>query len=183
VSTEVELKIPVADLGRVRTRLEAADGEQIHGALREVNVLLDTANQELTAAGFLLRLRRIGNRHLLTLKGPPVYTGPIKEREEHELVVEDAGVMATVLERLGYRPVVHYEKDRETWRLGSVIVTLDHTPMGDFVEIEGPRHDLHAVAAAIGLDPAAAVRGSYVSLWHEYRHRHPEQDLPLDMVF
>ena len=147
----------------------------IHGALREVNVLLDTTDHRLTAAGRVLRLRRVGDRHLLTLKGPANYRGPIKEREELELEVGDVEVMAAVLEGIGLRRVIRYEKDRETWRLAAVTVTLDHTPMGDFVEIEGPRDELREAAVAIGLDTEAAVRGSYVSLWQEYRRQHPEQ--------
>jgi hypothetical protein len=35
----------------------------------------------------------------------------------------------------------------------------------------------------LGLDIAAAVRGSYVSLWQDYRASHPTLDLPFDMVF
>jgi len=62
-------------------------------------------------------------------------------------------------------------------------VVLDHTPMGDFVEVEGPSHTLETTARAIGLDPSTAVRGSYLSLWREYRERRIHEDLPRDMVF
>ena len=76
-----------------------------------------------------------------------------------------------------------HEKLREEWRLGRLLVTLDHTPMGDFVEIEGPEDELAAAAAGLGLDPALAAHGSYLSLWQAYRADHPELDLPVDMVF
>ena len=69
------------------------------------------------------------------------------------------------------------------WKLGEVSVVLDHTPMGDFVEVEGPPQQLDQTAHKIGLDVSGAVRGSYVSLWQEYRSTHPEFDLPVDMVF
>jgi hypothetical protein len=55
--------------------------------------------------------------------------------------------------------------------------------MGDFVEVEGPPEQLERTALLLGLRVAEAVRGSYVSLWHEHRARHPELDLPFDMVF
>lgn len=180
---EIELKIPVADLATVRSRLVAAEAHQLHGPLREVNLLLDSADHGVAAAGRVLRLRSVGERHLLTLKGPPSFHGALKEREELELEVADQTTMVALLERLGYRTVLRYDKDRESWRLGSTVVTLDHTPMGDFVEIEGPRTELHLAATSIGLDPGAAVHGSYVSLWHDYRRDHPELGLPSDMVF
>ena len=72
---------------------------------------------------------------------------------------------------------------RAGWQLGDVNIVLDRTPMGSFVEVEGPIERIEEVARAAGLDPAAAVRGSYVSLWSDFRARHPGRDLPEDMVF
>jgi adenylate cyclase class 2 len=128
-------------------------------------------------------LRTIGDRQLLTLKGPARYLGRIKQREELELELNDAVSMIAILERLGFQEHLRYEKDRETWRVRAVTVTLDHTPLGDFAEIEGPETDLERIAVLIGLDPSSAVRGSYPSLWQDYRSHHPELELPTDMVF
>ena len=180
---ETELKIPVADLAPVRTRLATLDARLISESMREENLLLDTVDRELSGRGCVLRLRRHGARRLLTFKGPASYDGPIKVRPEHELEIEDLETMLTVFEALGYSGVVRYEKDRETWRLNDVEIVLDHTPMGDFVEVEGPPDVIGPVAGSLGLDPSDAVRGSYVSLWLEFRGRHPEMDLPPDMVF
>jgi len=180
---ETELKIPVADLATVRTSLAALDASLISESIREENVLLDTVERELSGRGCVLRLRRHGARRLLTFKGPASYDGPIKVRPEHELEIEDLGTMLAVFEALGFSEVVRYEKDRETWRLNDVEVVLDHTPMGDFVEVEGPPDVIGSVARSLGLDPTDAVRGSYVSLWLDFRARHPEMDLPQDMVF
>ncbi len=55
--------------------------------------------------------------------------------------------------------------------------------MGDFVEVEGESELIGSVARSLGLDPSDAVPGSYMSLWSEFRARHPEMDLPPDMVF
>jgi hypothetical protein len=54
--------------------------------------------------------------------------------------------------------------------------------MGDFVELEGAVATLEEAAKTLDLDPARAVRGSYLSLWEQYREQHPELDLPVDMV-
>jgi adenylate cyclase class 2 len=183
VSVETELKIPVSNLSGLRSRLEAAGYTMVHPAVRETNDLLDTVDRVLTAAGRVLRMRTIGDRHLLTFKGPARYQGRVKHRLELELEVGDRRVMLEILQALGFRPVIRYEKDRETWRAGEVIITLDHTPMGDFVELEGAAAEITGVARTVGLDPAAAVLGSYVSLWQEYRRSHPGRQLPNDMVF
>ena len=180
---ESELKIQVTDLVGVRERLQATDAVLVHAPLRELNLLFDSRDRELSTAGRVLRLRTIGDRQLLTFKGPARFLGRIKQREELELELNDAVSMVAILERLGYQELLRYEKDRETWRVGAVTVTLDHTPLGDFAEIEGSETELDRIAVLIGLDPLSAVRGSYPSLWRDYRSHHPELELPTDMVF
>ena len=178
---EIELKIPVADLGPVREHLRRSGARITHPLARELNLILDTPDRRLESAGCVLRLRRYGGRQLLTFKGPPSFDGGVKTRTEHELGVEDVGRMQLVLEGVGFAVAVRYEKDRESWRLGEASVVLDHTPMGDFVEIEGPGDRLAEAARALGLDPHTAVRGSYLELWREHRSR--RRELPVDMVF
>jgi len=183
VSTETEIKIPVADLAAVRRRLEQREATLVHGPLRERNALFDTDDGRLRAAGQTLRVRTVGGRHLLTLKGPVTYRGAVKTRDELEVEFADRRIVEEILQHLGFSVVVEYEKDREEWHLDPAIISLDHTPMGDFVEIEGPPDSLFSAAAAMGLDPGAAVRDSYLGLWATYRRRHPALRLPSDMVF
>lgn len=180
---ESELKIPVGAHEPVRQALRNLGAVRTHDMAREENQLLDTREGRLTAAGCVLRLRRYGRRHLLTFKGPVRYDGPIKVRPEHELEIESVAMMGRVLEALGFSVVTAYEKDRESWQLDAVSLVLDRTPMGDFVEVEGPADRLEEIAHAVGLDPARAVRGSYIDLWQDHRARHPELELPMDMVF
>ena len=180
---ETEIKIPAVDLDAVREALAREHATAVHPRVREINLLLDTDDGRLQDAGTVLRLRRYGRRHILTFKGPAVYYGPVKERPENEVEIEDVEKMLEILDQLGLQVVARYEKDREMWAVDEVSVVLDHTPMGDFVEVEGPRERLQAVARSLGLDPSTAVRGSYVSLWREHRSRHPERNLPVDMVF
>ncbi len=180
---ETELKIPVEDLASVRDGLSSLGARQQHPAEREINTLFDTDDRQLLESASVLRLRRHGSRKLLTFKGPPAYRGAIKERVELELEITDGETMRLILEQLGLQLVARYEKDRESWTVGDVQIELDHTPMGDFVEIEGPPEKLETVARGIGLDPDQAVRGSYLGLWHDHRCKNPDDDLPIDMVF
>lgn len=180
---ESELKIPVNDFEPVRASLRSEQAVVVRAMAREINLLLDQHGERLRDAGLLLRLRQHGDRNLLTLKGPVSYSGSIKVREEHETEFSDLPRMVEILERIGFSVFMRYEKDREEWTHGEFSVVLDHTPMGNFVEIEGPPERLEQTACLLGLDPATAVRGSYVSLWLEHRERHPEFDLPTNMVF
>ena len=180
---ESELKIPVTGFEPVRASLRRERAVVVQVMAREINLLLDQHDGRLRTAGSLLRLRQHGDRNLLTLKGPVSYSGSIKVREEHETGFSDLPRMVEIFERIGFSVFMKYEKDREEWLLGEFSVVLDHTPMGNFVEVEGPPDRLEWAARLLGLDAVTAVRGSYVSLWHEYRELHPELDLPTNMVF
>jgi len=182
-SVECELKIPVADLAEVCDELRAAGAVPLGQSGREVNVLFDTPERSLAVSGQALRLRRFSGSWIMTFKGPVSYRGRVKEREEVELEVEDGQALADILQRLGLSPAVRYEKDRQLWRLGEVEVALDHTPIGDFVELEGRREALDEVALSLGLDPTQAVRSSYLALWEGFRNSHRGDDLPRDMLF
>lgn len=182
-SLESELKIPVTDFKPVRASLHRERAVVVQAMARETNLLLDMEDGRLRKAGSLLRLRQHGDREVLTFKGAVSYRGPIKERTEHEAEFTDLGRMVEIFGDLGFFVFMRYEKDREEWLLEEFSVVLDHTPMGDFVEVEGPPEGLEQTAHILGLDTANAVQGSYVSLWLEYRALHPELDLPADMVF
>jgi adenylate cyclase class 2 len=182
-SIESELKIPVTDLDQVRVNLQRARAIVVQMMAREVNILVDTKDHQLRNAGSLLRLRQHGDRKILTFKGPVSYRGAMKERSEDETEVAELDSMVKILERLGFSVFMKYEKDREEWLLQDCSVVLDHTPMGDFVEVEGPPVRLERTAHLLGLDVASAVRGSYVGLWLDYKKLHPGLDLPTDMVF
>jgi adenylate cyclase class 2 len=178
---ECELKIPVEDLDEIRRRLATTEAEQLNVAQHEVNVLFDTPSGRLATSGQVLRVRRVGDRNLLTFKGPAAFSGTVKQRREIELEISSSERITELLNALGYEPAMRYEKFRESWRLGGVRVELDHTPMGDFVELEGPTGSLEATAEGLGLDPARAVMKSYIGLWRDHRRRHP--GLGRDMVF
>jgi adenylate cyclase class 2 len=180
---ETEVKIPVQELAAVRQRLEQEGARCLQPLQREVNLLLDSDDRRLMASGQALRLRAFAGRWTLTFKGRSSYQGAVKRRDEIELEVDEQEVLMAILERLGYCPTLRYEKDRELWRLDQVEVALDHTPMGDFVELEGDAPELERAAERLGLEVERAVRGSYIRLWQRLREDEPHRQLPEDMVF
>jgi len=109
----------------------------------------------------------------LTYKGP-VIPGPIKSREELEVVVGDADAVAEILRRLGFVHILRFQKRRESWSFQGCRIELDEPPhIGLFVEIEGP--DAAAIAAvqrAIGLSDVPHVQASYVRMLMEYCDEH-----------
>lgn len=128
-----------------------------------------------------MRVRQWGDGHTLTYKGPASFAAGIKVREELEVGLEASEKALAVFAALGFSPVFYYEKQRETWSLGPVELALDHTPMGDFVELEGEEHSLRELAVSLGFVPEEALRGTYLELWQRYREQHPE--VPEHMVF
>lgn len=173
--------MPVPDLGGVRSRMAEAGGVQIHPLVFEDNWVLDDATGSLRGSGRLLRLRRLGDEWILTFKGPASFAGGIKSRPEFETGVTAGPRMFEILAGLGFTPVRRYQKRRETWRLSGLAVSLDETPMGSFVELEGDPAAIVPAALRLGLDPQRAARGSYLELWLAWRDVHPEA--PDDMVF
>ena len=61
----------------------------------------------------------------------------MKVREEIETVVGDGEMLLRVFEELGLHVWFRYEKYREEFAHEDVIVAVDETPVGMFVEIEG----------------------------------------------
>ena len=167
-----------SDLSGLRERLEASDAERLSASAKEVNWILDRAG-ELKHAGRVLRVRFDGAGNTLTFKGPARFEGGLKIRVEREVSVGDHEEALAILEAVGFEVSRRYEKFRETWRQGGVIICLDHTPIGDFVEFEGPGAD--RLAVRFGFEPAGAERSSYLELYDEHRLLHPEA--PEDMVF
>ena len=112
----------------------------------------------------VLRLRRVGSRAVFTYKERGVSTSAVKRNREEETEVKDAGALAAILEALGYRPALVYEKRRTTWRLAGVEVVLDQLPFGLFMEIEGEEEAILDTERLLGLEGAEAEHAPYPEL-------------------
>lgn len=153
----------------------------------ESDQLFDLPSAMLQQSDQILRLRKITSpegttRAMVTYKGPARRDG-YKSREEIEFDVSDPDTFTLVLHRLGYQPTFRYEKYRtQLWANGEPgIITIDETPIGVYLEIEGPRHWIDSTAARLGLPKAQFLTVSYAGLYREYRGHHPEA--PADMTF
>jgi len=170
MALEVEVKLAVReDTAAVRGMLRRL-GYRVHVARAlEVNVLFDTPGQKLRRSGKLIRLRRLGGRHLLTFKGVS-QASRHKVREEIETEASNPRALEKILDRLGFHPVFRYEKYRtEFGRQGEPgVVTLDETPIGNYLEVEGAPRWIDRTARELGYLPDDYITASYGRLYLEW---------------
>ncbi len=181
IETEVKIRIPEG-AERARERIEAAGYAIKQGRTLESDQLFDRGEGELKASDQLLRLRQVGNRATVTYKGPGE-RGRHKRREEIEFDVSDAENFSKVVERLGYSPRFRYEKFRTKFQRPNEPgeITIDETPIGVFVELEGLPEWIDATAAGLGLSESQYLTQSYASLYEEYRR--VNEGAPVNMTF
>lgn len=174
---EIEAKMRLDDRDALLARLREVGA--VHAAdLAEVNTFYDAEGGQLAHGDRALRLRtettRPGEpdattRNVLAHKGPRA-AGPLKSREETELVVADVQDADQLLRALGFRPRFTFEKRRTRYTLDACLVELDELPqLGHFVEIEGPGEaQVYAARNKLGLADAPLIQSSYIALLHEY---------------
>ncbi len=153
----------------------------------ESDQLFDLASGALRQSDQILRLRKMssaeeGQRAMVTYKGcasREIY----KSREEIEFDVSDPDAFMLVLERLGYHPGFRYEKYRTMFKAYGEpgLITIDETPIGVYLEIEGPQAWIDSTAARLGFPASSFLTVSYAALYRAHLERHPEA--PRDMTF
>jgi adenylate cyclase class 2 len=164
---EREIKLRFDDPEAARLAVLAAGGTPVRGRRLQEDCLLDTAEEVLRRRRSVLRVRMESGRSFLTFKGP-VQPSVMKLREELETIVGDGTLMLRVLEELGFHVWFRYQKYREEFAIDDCIVTVDETPVGVFVEIEGGEQGIAHVAGALGCGPADYLLESYRGLFVEY---------------
>jgi len=137
--------------------------------MAEDNSLYDFRDGRLRTARQAIRLRKSGKRATLTFKGAPQKSRSFKVREEFETGVSDAGQLRKVLKAIGLVPSFSYRKHRTVLRQGRLVICLDETPVGDFLELEGKRHEITRFARRLGFGRADFIRADYVELILEGR--------------
>lgn len=165
---EREIKLRFASPAEARAAVLALGATLMRERRMQDDCLFDTETDELCGQRCSLRLRRDGARSVMTFKGP-VQPGPMKLREELETEVSDGAVLQSVLERLHLRVWFRYQKYREEYASGHVVIAIDETPIGTFVEIEGSEDGIVSTAVALGCTTADYVLDSYYGLFLKYR--------------
>ncbi len=181
-SNEVEVKIPLPNRAAAESRLEKA-GFQVSAPRQwESNEIYDTPDESLRTKEMLLRLRQSGDRSVITWKGPGS-PGPHKSRPELETSLGSLETFGRILEQLGYARSFRYEKYRTEYadERHRGVVTIDETPIGDFLEIEGPADWIDATTAQLGFSKKEYLLESYGTLYLEHCKKHGLE--PGNMLF
>ena len=203
---EREIKLRIENLPALRRALGKLGALVVKSRVHELNIVFDTPAFDLAKREHLLRLRtetagtlrggasRAEVHTLLTFKRPMPAGGSNgqserhKVREEIELEISDDKALASIFAGLGMNPWFRYEKFRTTFRLpGSqrwakgLLMELDETPIGIFLELEGPASAIDRAAQALGFDPSDYVLANYMVLYREYCRNRGEG--PRDMLF
>jgi adenylate cyclase class 2 len=196
---------------RALKRLGAKPANPKAPRMHEMNLIFDTPDGGLAKHGQLLRIRtetpaplkkgvrrKVAARTLLTFKSPPAElaigdVGPAgdrrhKVREEIETELTDGATMQRIFEGLGLRGWFRYEKYRTTyvlpgrhaWAKG-LLIEVDETPIGTFVELEGQAAAIDRAAKELGFSTRDYVLKNYLVLYVEECKRRGEE--PRDMLF
>lgn len=203
--SEIEVKLRVADFPAIVHRLKQLHARQVGPRQHESNTLYDSPNKALARRGRLLRIRierpaphgrqvktRSLRRSVLTYKGPSDpprnqqrgLSRRYKVRREYEVTLNDGENMSHILAELHLRPAFRYEKFRATYALpglSSLKVELDETPIGVFLELEGPPPAIDRAARLLGYTQSEYIVQSYGSLYLAVCRRQGIK--PADMLF
>jgi adenylate cyclase, class 2 len=121
-------------------------------------------------------------RYLLTFKSPPeqLAIAPVsrpfdrrhKVREELETVLTDASALQKIFEGLGLHGWFRYEKFRTPYHLPArhkwakdLLIDFDETPIGTFIELEGPHQAIDQAAHLLGFHPRDFITKNYLVLY------------------
>jgi adenylate cyclase class 2 len=160
---EQEVKLSVPDLMDALRRVEALDGVVVARERHfEDNVLYDRKG-ELYGRGEILRLRRTPHGARVTFKGPHPGGEGVKTREEIEFDA-DADAADLLFVRLGFERRFRYQKYRRAFRWRDVEIVVDETPIGCYLEVEGPPAGIDAAVSALGFGAADRLTLSYLEL-------------------
>jgi adenylate cyclase class 2 len=171
MKTEVEIKLRIDSHDAMRSSLETLGARLVHPREFEDNRLYDFPDRSLQKRGSILRVRTLDRGGLLTYKESPRVEDGAKVRDEIEVTVADGAVLGAILAKLGMDPLFRYQKYRTTYSYGDLIVTIDETPIGSFLELEGPKARIDELATSLGFSATGHIVQSYRDLYFEYLRR------------
>ncbi len=185
---ETEIKLPVENPRSIQRKLVRLGLTRVKPRQFERNFLFDFPDRRLYKARCLLRLRSTNGDSLLTFKGPPRLSKWYKVRDEVETAIESGEQLKAVLAAMGLKVFFRYEKYRTTFAppsrsrfAGSATAVFDETPIGNFLELEGPELWILTTARKLGFEPKDFITSSYASLHRQlWKMRGRE---PGDMIF
>jgi len=134
---EVEVKILNIDVKKIREKLVSLGAKKsFEGDIP--TIIFDSKEGRFQKEGLMLRLRKKGDKAILTFKGK-VEKSEFKVREETEASVDSFEAAARLFSAAGYLKKFEYSKHREQYKLGNATFEIDtYKGIPAYVEIEAP---------------------------------------------
>jgi adenylate cyclase class 2 len=172
-SEEVEVKIALPNAAKGRALLKAAGFRTLHRRVFEQNIVLDDENGSVKARNLLLRVRTAGKIVTCTFKGKEI-PGTHKRREEREFRASDPDECLALFKGIGFEPSLRYEKFRTEYQRPEEpgLAMLDETPIGVFMELEGPSRWIDRTAKDLGFSRNDYITLSYGRLFEKWCAEH-----------
>ena len=164
---EREIKLQYDSPTVARQAVVSAGAEPLRTRRLQSDYLLDRQLKPIGDSLCTLRVRLDGDYAYVTFKGMPAL-GTTKEREELETIVGNGRTLLRLFERLGFRVWFRYQKYREEFSHGDLVIAIDESPIGTFIELEGTEDDILTMAATLERSATDFILDSYLALFRQH---------------
>lgn len=161
---EIEVKLKIDDVVGIKDKILSQGATLDKERHSQEDTFYDRPSMELRKKHHALRIRRIGKKTFLTFKGPEQKSRKFKIREEYETEVKNERNLRKILKSLGLQPVFQYTKFRTAYRKKRLIICVDETPVGNFLELEGPQSEIVKFVHMLNLSKKDFIKLDYVQL-------------------
>ncbi len=177
--TEIEVKLRIPDVDRVKEKLSGIGAHIKQERHFEDNYVMDTPEESIRKSGGLFRVRIVKpltdetcrrSPAILTFKGKTIISDGLKNREEIECTIDPPENFLGILERLGFVLKFRYQKYRTVYALNGkqLHICIDELPIGNSFELEGPPEEIHEVAEKLGYTRQDYITESYGGLYYQW---------------
>lgn len=167
---EIEVKVVVKDFKVIKKKLKELGAKKKCPKTFEKNVLFGHKKLRFKQ-DWILRLRKFGKKNLLTLKTNAKGKKGFKVREEINILIEDFEKMKKIFTKLGFFEVFYYEKYREDYIYNGLNISLDKTPIGNYVELEGDYKNILDFLKKINVKIEETISISYLQLFRIFNKK------------
>jgi len=186
---EREIKLHYTSHDNARLAVEQLEGTLLRDRRLQDDYLLDLPGDDLKHRGCTLRVRiekkntiekSTSDTATLTFKGPPL-PDVMKVREELETTINDGELFLRILLKAGWNVSFRYQKYRKEFQKDDVVIAIDETPVGTYIELEGKESTITHLARNLGRTTDDYVIASYRQLYVDHCRK---TNIPIgNMVF
>ncbi len=171
IEIEKKYRLTEAQRDEILGRLDEIGAEYI-GEDFEENILYRGGILEEKRA--VLRVRKIGDKAVLTFKQRIQNQFDIKHQIEYETLVDDPAEIENIVRELGFQKKLIYEKRRKTWRFRDVEIVVDELPFGLFMEIEGSITAIAEAEMFLDIEELVVEHRTYPNLTAEFGRKNED---------